>query len=190
MILFNVFDLAKNLFFEEKVDIPVRMVLAKDLVDSAVEIFNYPGCKNSRICELLEEWEHSYGVMNIERVMSGLIKTIQRDTKRSGWDPRCLAKAEYQGDGRSFLMARVIMDLDETMAKLYEGLGAPVIDSVAEVVSDNPGPDMINELTKTTENQTARNLQVLSGRSGVNIQSPEKRGWRTVHRKDTGNWGV
>lgn len=191
MILFNVFDLAKDLFFEEKVEASVRQVLAKDMVDSAVEIFNYPGCENSEICGLLEEWESPYGVMNIEKIMHGLINTIRKDIKKSGWDPRCLAKVEYQGDNRAFLMARVVMDLDETMAKILEAL--PEIDTsepVAEAVSDNPDQDMLNELNKTAEKQTHRNLQILSGSLASSVRPDKERGWRKVSRGDTGAWGV
>lgn len=191
MILFNVFELAKDLFFEEKVEASVRQVLAKDMVDSAVEIFNYPATENSEICGLLAEWEATYGVMNIERIMTGLIKTIRKDIKRSGWDPRCFAKVEYQGDNRNFLMARVVMDLDETMAKILEAL--PPKDNseaVAEAVSDNPDQDMLNELNKTTEKQTHRNLQILSGSVAPNLRPDTERGWRVVQRGDTGAWGV
>lgn len=191
MILFNVFELAKNLFFEEKVEVSVRQVLAKDMVDSAVEIFNAPHTENSEIGKMMDEWEHSYGVMNIEGVMVGLINTIRKNVRKSGWDRRCLAKVEYQGDGRGFLMARVVMDLDETMAKILSAM--PAIDNteaVAEAVSDHPDPDMLNELNKTAEKQTLRNLQILSGSVASNLRPDTKRGWRTVHRGDTGNWGV
>lgn len=191
MILFNVFELAKDLFFEEKVEASVRQVLAKDMVDSAVEIFNYPSTENTEVCGLLEAWEGPYGVMNIEKVMAGLVRTIRKDVRRSGWDPRCLAKAEYQGDGRSFLMARVVMDLDETMAKLLANM--PVEDdapAVGDVVSDHPDPDMINELNKTTEKQTHRNLQILSGSVAPNLRPDTKRGWRSVQRGDENAWGV
>jgi hypothetical protein len=191
MILFNVFDLAKDLFFEEKVEASVRQVLAKDMVDSAVEIFNYPAIENSEIVNLMEEWENSYGVMNIEKVMEGLINTIRKDIRRSGWDPRCLAKVEYQGDNRNFLMARVVMDLDQTMAKLLESLpDGNNPDPVGEAVSDHPDQDMLNELNKTTEKQTHRNLQILSGSVVPNLRSDKKRGWRTVLRGDSGAWGV
>jgi len=190
MILFNVFELAKDLFFEEKVETAVRNVLAKDMVDSAVEIVNYPACENTEICGLLEEWESTYGVMNIEKIMAGLLKTIRKEIKRSGWDPRCLAKVEYQGDGRSFLMARVVMDLDQTLAKLLESLQQESTDTVAEAVSDNPNLDMLNELNKTTEKQTYRNLQVLSGRLAPNLRPDKERGWRVVPRQDAGAWGV
>jgi hypothetical protein len=191
MILFNVFELAKDLFFEEKVEASVRQVLAKDMVDSAVEIFNYPHLENAEICKFLEEWESAYGVMNIEKVMVGLVNTIRKNVRRSGWDRRCLAKVEYQGDGRGFLMARVVMDLDETMAKMLASI--PAVDNsepVAEAVSDHPDPDMLNELNKTAEKQTRRNLQVLSGSVAPNLRSDSPKGWRSVQRGDTGNWGV
>lgn len=191
MILFNVFDLAKDLFFEEKVEASVRQVLAKDMVDSAVEIFNYPAIENTEICALLAEWESAYGVMNIEKMMSGLISTIRKDIKRSGWDPRCLAKVEYQGDNRSFLMARVVMDLDQTMAKMLETLpDGDIPEPVGEAVSDHPDQDMLNELNKTAEKQTHRNLQILSGSVAPNLRPDTERGWRTVQRRDTGSWGV
>lgn len=191
MILFNVFELAKDLFFEEKVEESVRRVLAKDLVDSAVEIFNYPAIENKEIGELMDEWEHSYGVMNIEKIMQGLLRTIRKDIKRSGWDRRCLAKVEYQGDNRSFLMARVVMDLDQTMAKILETLpDGNNPDPVGEAVSDHPDQDMLNELNKTTVKQTHRNLQVLSGSLAPNLRPDSDRGWRRVLRGDTGPWGV
>ena len=191
MILFNVFELAKELFFEEKVEASVRQVLAKEMVDSAVEIFNYPTIENTEICALLAEWESTYGVMNIEKIMAGLVETIRKDIKRSGWDPRCLAKVEYQGDNRAFLMARVVMDLDQTMIRIIESL--PDMDSpepVAEAVSDHPDQDMLNELNKTSEKQTYRNLQVLSGSVAPNLRPDTERGWRTVQRGDSGAWGV
>lgn len=191
MILFNVFELAKDLFFEEKVEASVRQVLAKDMVDSAVEIFNYPGCENSEICGLLEEWESAYGVMNIEKIMHGLVRNIRKDIRKSGWDPRCLAKVEYQGDNRAFLMARVVMDLDQTMAKILEALpDGNNPEPVAEAVSDHPDQDMLNELNKTTEKQTHRNLQILSGSLASNLRPDTARGWRTVQRGDSGAWGV
>lgn len=191
MILFNVFELAKELFFEEKIEASVRQVLAKDMVDSAVEIFNYPAIENTEICNLLAEWESAYGVMNIEKIMSGLVKTIRKNVKRSGWDPRCLAKVEYQGDNRAFLMARVVMDLDQTMVRMLESL--PTGDhpeAVAEAVSDHPDQDMLNELNKTSEKQTHRNLQILSGSLAPNLRPDTDRGWRTVQRGDSGAWGV
>lgn len=191
MILFNVFELAKELFFEEKVEESVRRVLAKDLVDSAVDIFNYPATENSEIGNLMDEWEHSYGVMNIEKVMQGLLKNIRKDIKRSGWDRRCLAKVEYQGDNRKFLMARVVMDLEQTVAKILESLpDGNNPDPVGEAVSDHPDQDMLNELNKTTDKQTVRNLQVLSGSLAPNLRPDTDRGWRRVLRGDSGAWGV
>lgn len=190
MILFNVLDMAKELFFEEKVEASVRGVLAKELIDAAVGIFNHPESENTVIAEMLETWEISYKVFGLEAKMQALLETLHTNIKTYGWDPRCLAKVEYKGNGKSFLIGRVVMDLDQTFAKLHESIATEADANIVEVVSDNPDLETLNALATTSDNQTYRTLQILSGRSPSNLRPDEDPGWRTLQWENTGGRGV
>ncbi len=177
MILFNIIEMSKELFFEQPVEASVREVLAKDMVDLAIDIVNYPATENTAIGDLLEKWENDYHVMGLDARMRELLHTIRKGIRSSGWDKRCMAKVEYQGPGKTFLIGRVVMDLEETFAKLHESIAVTHDDNIVEMVSDNPDLETLNALTNTSEKQTKRNLQILSGQSPSCLRDDTKRGW-------------
>lgn len=183
MILYNVWDLSKQIFFGNPVDDSMRLFLARAVIDSAVEIFNYPATEDKVITELLEPWEDEYSVLGLDQLIVKVINEIKRKTRSYGWDPRCFAKTEYMGptDGKGMLMARVVMDLEETFAKITaEITPVPVEDSIGEVVSDNPNMETLNELSQTRIREASRDFSLLSGRSQPFVRNNEEKGWRTV----------
>lgn len=190
MILFNVLELAKELFFEDKVEPSVKTVLAKEMVDTAVDIFNHPETESTAIAALLETWELSYKVLGLDERMQGLIKVIHANVRTYGWDPRCLAKIEYKGNGKTLMIGRVVMDLEQTFAKLHESIATSQDTNIVEVVSDNPDLETLNALSKTSDDQTYRTLQILSGRSPSNLRPDEEQGWRVHQWENTGGRGV
>lgn len=180
MITFDVRELSRNFLMPGADTQEVREHLVRMLLCGAVEIFNDPHLEQATIGDIEEVLENDYEVLGSEAIIRDMLKGIRAQAKASGWDPRTKAKIEYKILGKTFNRATVVMDLDETVARIVTA-AQPTGDQdehVTDIVSDNPGMDVINELNQRSARETRRHTPLLSDRSPAFVQEPEVRGWR------------
>lgn len=184
MIIFNIRDLASQIFFgNPPEDQQIRLALARQVVAGALEIFNYPATEMTVFSEILDAWESEYELLGLEQIIYKVLNEIKQKTRSYGWDPRCFGKAEFMGpeNGRGMMMIRIVMDLEETFAKINEQITPPDTgESIGEVVSDNPDMETLNELSSTCVRQAKRDFSLLTGRSQPFVRDDEVRGWRVI----------
>lgn len=180
MISFDVKELARNMMFPNMKEVNVREHLVCELIRGAVEIFNDPHRENAVITELQEVLENDYEVMGSEETIFKMIGALHQAAKTAGWDPRTIAKLEYKEIGKAFHQVRVMMDLDETFARmLAKNTIQPDKEHVTDMVSDHPDMDSINELNTLHTRETLRRTPLLSDRLATFVREDEGAGWRT-----------
>jgi len=166
MILFDVKEMGRNLPTIEKLDEEVREVLALRILDFAVEIFNYDHRMNLLLGEAEDLFENDYDIMGVARAIVDQTMKIREGGRRCAWDPRIKVRLETRRIGRGFHQARVVMDLEETMAcMLHEAdLVNPLSPHVTDVVIDNPGIALNHEITRLYSGKAKRRTPLLSDR--------------------------
>lgn len=180
MISYDVGEMARNILMPSDTVQEVREQLVRQLVCAAVEIFNDPHRENSVIVELEDVLENDYEVVGAGKLVLGMVAEIRQRALTSGWDSRTKAKIEYKHLGRAFNRALVVMDLDETVARmLADGCLEPAKEHVTDIVSDHPDLETLNELNTLQVKQTRRGIPLLSDRAATFVREPETVGWRT-----------
>lgn len=177
---FDVVYLASTLVGPRDLEKSVKEHLICELIRVAVDVYNFPATENTEVGNLLEVMENDYEVMGGEQLFQTFLTQIRAGAKQAGWDPRLVIKVEFKLIGKGFHKAHIAMDLDATFVNMYDK-GIPKQDSdvdVTTLVSDNPGLDMINELTHVHHSETARRIPVLSDRLATLVQTDPSRSWR------------
>lgn len=179
MIIYDVRELARNLVMPNSAVQEVREHLVRTMLCGAVEIFNDPHREHTVIAELEESFENDYDVLGSDAMVTSMVKELHSQAKACGWDSRTKAKIEYRAIGKGVTQAMVVMDLDETLARMLDaGSIKPPLEHVTDIVSDNPDMEVINELNRLHSNETERRTPLLSDRSPTFVQEPERAGWR------------
>lgn len=186
MVIFDVKELARNLLVPSP-DLGVREHLVCELIRGALEIFNDPHAENRVITELEEVLENDYDVLGADKLVTGMLTTMREQAQRCGWDKRTVAKAEFKVVGQAYHRASIIMDLDDTFARMLErDMPKQDAEHVTDMVCDNPDMDQLNELNQLHLSQTERKTPLLSDRFATVVQEDETRGWRVSGWEDFG----
>lgn len=166
MIIFDVKELARSFLMPSGEPQGVREHLALEVLRYSVGIFNDPHLLQHYLGDAEEVFEIDYDVMGVAEIIIRHYRHITKITRSYGWDPRTKAKLEFKRIGKGFHHARVVMDLEETTARMLNEahLDRPVETHVTDIVSDNPSTDVINELSIVRNGETRRRVPVLSDR--------------------------
>lgn len=181
MIAFNVNDLASMLVTGEKIDKSVREEIVVRMVEAAVDVVNDPRKRDSILGTLNDIMEDSYQLVTPDLTMVEYIQHIQKEQKKHGWDERLQIKMTSKRLGPHFHRITIEMDLDATFRINGDRRKTPrARQPIAEVVSDNPGSDEINELLDAislSQQPPKRRTPVLSDRYARTVNDPTGRGW-------------
>ena len=182
MVIFDVKDMARGLLTLPNEHLVLREKVAAHLITVASEIFNHPHREMSLVDDLIDHYEFEQGVFGLDVVVMETVAKMKQAAQRAGWDRRMKGKVEFKEVGRGFYQARFVMDLDETMAWMFhkEESSEPDV-NVTDIVSDNPGADLINELNKLHTRETRRRVPALSDRLATTVREPEEPGWRVSY---------
>lgn len=179
MIIYDVKELARNLVMSNSEGPEVREHLVRTMLCGALEIFNDPHRENTVITELQDVLENDYEVLGSEEIVLSVVTELRNRAKTCGWDPRTKAKIDYRAIGKGVIQAMVVMDLDETLARILDsGAIESSLEHVTDIVSDHPDMEVLNELNRLHSNETERRTPLLSDRSPAFVQEPERPGWR------------
>lgn len=184
MIIFDVKDLARNFLMPTNEPQSVREYLALEVLRYSVELFNDPHRLHNLLGDAEEIFENDYDVMGVAEIIVRHWRHIQKVTRSYGWDVRTKAQLEFKRIGNGFHHARVVMDLEETMARMLDAahLNHPQEAHVTDIVSDNPSSDVINELSTVRNGETRRRVPVLSDRHPTFVRED------TWANGASGNW--
>ncbi|MNM27099.1 hypothetical protein D3C81_375830 [compost metagenome] len=184
MIIFDVKELGRSFLMPFGEPQGVREHLALEVLRYSVDIFNDPHLMQNCLGDAEEVFEGDYDVMGVAELIVRHYRHILKITRSYGWDPRTKAKLEFKRFGKGFHQARVMMDLEETTARMLSEarLDLPAETHVTDIVSDNPSSDVINELSTVRNGETRRRVPVLSDRHPTFVRDDS---WANG---GTGNW--
>lgn len=178
-MMYDIKEIARNFLSKNPIELAAKEQLAVELMEASIEIFNYPHLDNKIIQRLEVIMETEYQIVGVEQTAMKIVDTMRRATRSAGWDQRTVGKLEYKQVGVGYHTARLVMDLDETVAIiLAQNSTLPQAEHVTDIVDDNPDMDVLNELNRLSSNETNRETRLLPNRSSTFIHENEERGWR------------
>lgn len=178
MISFDVTALAGELIMGSDQLFSVKETLTVRMIEAAVDILNEPGRRDSILDSLSWVMEDSYALQTPDLTMERYVSHIAKQMKAHGWDERLKVKLVFKKLGNNYHRAIVEMDLDATISSNNDRRKKPRLKpDVAEIVSDNPSLESINEFFDRTDKRPSRKSPVLSDRLGRTVNDPTGRGW-------------
>jgi hypothetical protein len=176
MSVFDVKQMAKDLVFLNDQHISAKEVVAERLIEAAVEVVNFPKSRHLELFEgLAEVYELEMGLPCADGIVMELVERIKRDMAASGWDPRMKVKLESKKLSNTFHRITVRMDLDATVQAEVSAVRRTHTKArrpeITDVVSDNPGAELLNEFDRELSRQLKPRTPLLSDRGGRFINS-------------------
>ena len=177
MSVFDIKQMAQGLYIPEEKFPHAREVIARRLVEVAVEFVNDPEEGQAAVDHLIGVYEIDYGMNQVERQIGDVITMIRGEMKKWHWDPRIKVKLEDRSIGRNHVQLKVSMDLDATLQGMINGL--EVIEErehVEDAVDDNPGSELLNALDGHVSKRPERRIPLLSDRHAKPVKDSSRRG--------------
>lgn len=178
MITFDVKELARNVLIKDQPS-SVKEYFITEMLHAAVEIFNDPACQMRALDDLDEVLYKEYGFFHAPEHVRDFLAAIRAKVKAYQWDPLIKAKVEFKTIGKGYYQARVVMDMQETVARMMNdcGLDRPAETHVTDIVCDNPGVELINELHPLRNDKARGKVPRLSLIAPSAVRSTENGGW-------------
>lgn len=177
MSVFDIKQMAQGLYIPEEKFPHAREVIARRMVEVAVEFINDPEKGQESVDHLVGVYEIDYGMNQVERQISDVICMVQAETKKWHWDPRIKVKLEDRSIGRHHVQLKVSMDLEATLQSMINGV--EVIEErehVEDAVLDNPGSELLNALDGFVSKRSERRVPLLSDRYARTVKDSSRRG--------------
>lgn len=181
MITFNIKDIARNLMTPNTSQPGVKEHLASMLLEGALTVFNDPHLENDVIGNLEILLENEYDVLGANQIVKDMLADISEQTKHYGWDSRAKAKVTYKSLGKGYYVANVVMDLEDTVARMLGSVSTDCSEHITDVVSDNPDMDTLNALNTYKTRDAARETPLFHNRFAAFVQEDQVPGWRTEY---------
>ena len=183
MSVFDVKQMARDLMFLDAQHAGAKEVVAERLIEAAVEVVNFPKSTHSALFEgLAEVYELGMGLPRVDSIVMNIVERIRQDMNRNGWDPRMKIKLESKKLSSTFHRVTICMDLDATVLAEVKTVRRTHVKArrpeITDVVSDNPGSELLNEFDRELSRQLAPRTPLLSDRGGRFIESDKNgNGW-------------
>jgi hypothetical protein len=168
--MFDIKVMGNELFFPEEQHRSFRETVALRLVETAVDIINEPNLTEQLLLPMIDIYELEMGMNRVDDRVMGIVERIRQDMRNAGWDPRMKIRLEERKLSNTYHRAIVCMDLDATVKAVVQTTQQKKTRKVretkiADVVSDNPGVELINELDRVVSRQSQRRTPLLSDRN-------------------------
>jgi len=183
MSVFDIKAMAKGMLFPVEQHPSFAETVALRMVETAVEIINTPERTEELLNGMTDAYELEIGMSRVDDQIVGIVKSIRQQMHRQGWDPRMKIRLDERRLSNTYHHARVSMDLDATVRSSLDGIQkksrkAQSNTSIAEVVSDNPGAELINELDRELSRQSQHRTPLLSDRDSKFVRDDKNgNGW-------------
>lgn len=183
MSSFDIKHMARGLLFPENQHPSFAETVATRMVETAVEIINAPHRTEDLLNAMTDAYEMDIGMSRVDDQIIGIVKRIRTQMHNDGWDPRVKIRLAERKLSNTYHQLRVCMDLDETIRSSLDSIRHQSRKhkedtSIVEVVSDNPGAELINELDRELSRQSQHRTPLLSDRDAKFVASDKNgNGW-------------
>ena len=183
MSVFDIKQMGKDLMFLNDQHASAKEVVAERLIEAAVEVVNFPQAQHSALFEgLAEVYELEMGLPRVDAIVMGIVTRIRQDMNQNGWDPRMKIKLESKKLSSTFHRITVKMDLDATVLAEVKTVRRTHVKArrpeITDVVSDNPGAELLNEFDRELSRQLKPRTPILSDRGGRFVETDKNgNGW-------------
>lgn len=174
MSTFDIKQMAKELV-ARNTHLSAREVIVTRFIETAVEMINEPWNSEKLLSNITSVYELDYDLISVDTQVLDLVEQIVSSNRRNRWDPRIKIKLESKKVGATYHRIHVVMDLDKTLGEALELDSAyrkslEVKEDIKDSVTDNPNPDLINELDRVLLSELTPRPKVLSDRLGVFVR--------------------
>lgn len=179
MSAFDIKAMGRGFIFATEQHISFKETVALRMVETAVEIVNEPHRTEMLLNNMTEAYELEFGIDRVDDQIMGLVNMIRKDMLSKCWDPRTKVKIQERKLSNTYHRAIICMDLDATVksvnAEARKHARKRTSLPITDVVSDNPGAELINELDRVVSRQSKRRTPLLSDRSGKFVRDDKGR---------------
>ena len=169
MSAFDIKAMGRGYIFATEQHPSFKETVAVRLVETAVEIINNTQQTDALLSNVTHAYEMTFGMDRVDDQVMGLVEMMRKDMSTKGWDPRTKIKLVERKLSNTYHRLVVVMDLEATVKSFNEGVrkqSRKRATPIADVVSDNPGAELINELDRLLCQQSQPRTPLLSDRGG------------------------
>lgn len=184
MSVFDIKQMARDLLCLKAHHPSAKEVMVERLIEAAVEVVNFPGSHHAELFEgLAEVYELDMGIPRVDAMVTDLADRIRADADSKGWDPRIKVMVRTKKLSNTFHRATICMDLDSTILAEAEHVHTIHAEArrpeITDVVSDNPGAELLDEFDREFSRQSEHRTPLLSDRDSrfVNVDKNRNGGY-------------